>query len=101
MRGGARQGAGRKKGALTKKTQEITAAALKDGVTPLDYLLGILRNPMKEEKDRFAAAVAAAPYVHPKLASIEHSGEMKLTHEQALAELEAAEASLNGHEQPH
>jgi len=100
MRGGARQGAGRKKGALTKRTQEITAAVLKDGVTPLDYLLGVLRNG-ENEKDRFAAAVAAAPYVHPKLASIEHSGEMKLTHEQALAALEEAEASLNGREQSH
>jgi len=102
MRGGARQGAGRKKGALTKRTQEIAAAALKDGVTPLDYLLGVLRNTEKDEKDRFAAAVAAAPYVHPKLASVEHSGEMKMTHEQALDEIEAAEqAAMNGHEQAH
>lgn len=101
MRGGPRQGAGRKKGSLTKKTQEIAAAAIKDGVTPLEYLLGVLRNG-ENEKDRFAAAVAAAPYVHPKLASVEHSGGMTMTHEDALDEVEAAErAAMNAHEQAH
>jgi len=98
MRGGARKGAGRKKGALTKRTQEITAAALKGGVTPLDYLLGVLRNDESSDKDRFAAAVAAAPFVHPKLSAVEHSGEMKMSHEQAIDELEDG---LNGAEHEH
>lgn len=98
MRGGARKGAGRKKGVLTKRTQEITAAALKDGVTPLEYLLGVLRSDESTAKDRFAAAVAAAPFVHPKLSSVEHSGEMKMSHEQAIDELEDG---LNGAEHEH
>jgi hypothetical protein len=34
------------------------------------------------------AARDAAPYVHPKLASVEHTGELKVTHEMALAQLD-------------
>jgi hypothetical protein len=33
-------------------------------------------------------AKAAAPYVHPKLAAVEHSGKVTLNHETALNELE-------------
>lgn len=40
------------------------------------------------EADRMDAAKNAAPYVHPKLAQIEHKGNVKLAHEVALAELE-------------
>jgi hypothetical protein len=54
------------------------------GLTPLDYLLGIVRQKAPRDADmklvlahemlRLDAAKAAAPYVHPKLASIELSG---------------------------
>lgn len=43
----------------------------------------------------------AAPYIHSRLAAVHHTGEMTLTHEQALAELESEEAGLNGHESAH
>lgn len=45
---------------------------------PLDYLLSVLRNEQNDTKTRFDAAVAAAPYVHAKLSSVEqkHSGEI-------------------------
>jgi hypothetical protein len=73
MRGGARQGAARKKGALTKKTQEITAAALKDGVTPLEVMLGAMREAWEKDDKAGAANFAkdAAPYVHPRLAAVD------------------------------
>lgn len=74
QRGGKRPGAGRKKGAVTKRTQEITAAALAEGLTPLDYLLKVMRNEKEDEARRLDAAKAAAPYVHPRLAAVEHSG---------------------------
>lgn len=88
-RGGKRPGAGRKPGAITKRTQEATAAILSSGLTPLDYMLGILRNEEANAEDRFEAAKAAAPYVHPKLAAIDHSGTLALVpHEDALNELD-------------
>lgn len=43
----------------------------------------------------------AAPYIHPRLSAVEHSGEMTLTHEQALEELEGKADAVNGHEQAH
>lgn len=87
MRGGLRPGAGRKKGTRGKATlvrERITAEALEAGVTPLEYMLQLMRAPIPEEAPptvrasmatlRFEAAKAAAPYVHPRLAAIEHSG---------------------------
>lgn len=40
----------------------------------------------------------AAPYVHPKLASVEHSGSVTLTHEEALAQLAAGLGDGDGEE---
>lgn len=74
--GGKRPGAGRKKGSLSTKTQEIVAAAAAEGITPLEFMLSVLRDQTKTFDDRFKAAIQAAPYIHPRLASIEHSGEM-------------------------
>lgn len=73
-RGGKREGAGRKPGSPNKanaKRQEQIAAS---GLTPLDYMLAILRNENADPKDRMWAAEKAAPYVHPKLAAVEHTG---------------------------
>ena len=73
-RGGKRQGAGRKSGAITKRTQEATVAILASGLTPLEYMLGVMRDPDIAADRRDDMAKAAAPYVHPKLAAIEHTG---------------------------
>ena len=51
--------------------QEARAKAAAGGITPLDYMLGILRDDAKTEALRFEAAKAAAPYVHAKLANID------------------------------
>jgi hypothetical protein len=73
-RGGFRKGAGRKPGAATKVNQAAREHALATGISPLDYMLGLLRDPDLPRADRFEAAKAAAPYVHARLAAIEHSG---------------------------
>lgn len=73
-RGGKREGAGRPAGATTKKTREVAEKALDEGITPLEYMLTVLRNEKAGIKDRMWAAEKAAPYIHPKLASVEHSG---------------------------
>lgn len=82
-RGGARKGAGRKPGSATKKTRAIADRAAEEGLTPLEFMLQIMRAPsdhedvqvqIAREAMRFEAAKAAAPYVHPRLAAIEHTG---------------------------
>lgn len=65
-------------------------SALKDnpGLTPLDYLLGVMNNPHMDESRRIEAAKAACPYVHPKLSNIEMNASVKTSHEDALADLD-------------
>jgi hypothetical protein len=83
--GGKRQNAGRKAGSATKRTREIADKAMADGITPLEFMLKIMRTePSDEIEDqraladilsmRFEAAKAAAPYIHPRLAAVEHTG---------------------------
>lgn len=73
-RGGKREGAGRPEGAVTKRARDIANKAAEEGLMPLDYMLSILRNEEADTKDRMWAAEKAAPFVHPKLANVEHSG---------------------------
>lgn len=113
-RGGKREGAGRKKGSLTIRTQETAARALAEGKSPLDIMLDNMRHFQKvamdaetviesltaEEiaslgqthEDQFRALLAkvkqaaglrqmahecardAAPYIHPKLSAVSHTG---------------------------
>ena len=58
------------------------------GLTPLEYMLSVMRDAGADESKRLDAAKAAAPYVHARLTSVEHSGEMTLTHEQWLASIQ-------------
>ena len=74
MIGGRRPGAGRKKGSPNKKTAELQRRVAEEGITPLEYMLQVLRDEANEPKDRLNAAVSAAPYLHPRLSAIEHSG---------------------------
>ncbi len=78
--GGKRKGAGRPKGSLNKQTIEILTAADESGLSPVDYMLKVMRDKrcQHERRDRMAAAVA--PYVHPRLAQVQHSGDMTLVH---------------------
>ena len=101
-RGGARKGAGRKAGSATQKTREIADKAAAAGITPLEVMLEnmdfahskastLLQTIIDSGADvpegfdqfkellRFRSiaqecAKDAAPYIHPKLAAIEHTG---------------------------
>lgn len=75
-RGGQRPGAGRKKGPnkATQARRTIAERAIEDGMTPLGYMLDRLRDEKEDPKVRREMAQAAAPYVHPRLSSIAHSG---------------------------
>lgn len=80
IKGGVRKGAGRKAGVPNKKTAAVQHAVESSGITPLEYLLTVMRDPGGEPRERLNAAMGAAPYVHAKLANIsvqaEHSGEV-------------------------
>lgn len=65
---------GRPKGARNKKTVEAVAKIEASGLTPLDYMLGVLRNENLPHEERMDAAKSAAPYVHARLASVESTG---------------------------
>lgn len=78
-RGGKREGAGRKAGVPNKRTQEIMEQAEASGLTPLEFMLDVLRDDTEEMEKRMWAAEKAAPYVHAKLASVEHKGDLNVT----------------------
>lgn len=85
-RGGSRKGAGRKPGSATKKTREIADKAAEQGITPLEVMLNAMREhalaaDAEAGADRLklmaqAATLAkdAAPYIHARLATVEHKG---------------------------
>lgn len=85
-RGGARPGAGRKKGAPNIRTRATQAAVENSGITPLEYMLQVMRDPATEPREKLNAAVAAAPYVHAKLSSVEMNAKVT-THESIIDDL--------------
>jgi hypothetical protein len=62
---------GRKKGVGNLRARYLSEQAAKAGLTPRDYLLGVLRDPRASVERRDWAAATLAPYVHPRLAAIE------------------------------
>jgi hypothetical protein len=72
--GGKRPGAGRPKGAVSKVRLAQKAEIAKSGLTPLAYMLQVMRDENATQWRRDWAALQAAPYCHSKLASIEHTG---------------------------
>ena len=103
---GERRG-GRQKGAANKRTREIANQAAASGITPLEVMLKAMRVHANARRWDKAAAVAkdAAPYMHPRLASMQHSGPnggpipiADLTHatEEQLAALESVFGPLAG-----
>lgn len=81
-RGGPRPGAGRPRG--TRSTLiDIPGEAAAVEMSPLDYMLSVMRDPEADSARRDRMAQAAAPYVHPK------AGEAKKP--------DAAEVAANAH----
>jgi len=73
-RGGKREGAGRKAGTINRASARKRAEIEASGLTPLDYMLAVMRSEDAPADRRDEMAKAAAPYVHPKLAAVEHTG---------------------------
>jgi len=58
---------GRKKGTANTKTREIADKAAASGITPLEYMLAVMRDEQADPERRGEMARAAAPYMHPRL----------------------------------
>lgn len=59
-------------GAANKKTREIADALAASGLeTPLEFMLKVMRDELQEMGVRTDMAKSAAPYIHPRLSSID------------------------------
>lgn len=65
---------GRQKGTPNKATAAKAAELAESGLLPLDFMMAAMRDETKDFEVRLDAAKSAAPYVHPRLAAIEHTG---------------------------
>lgn len=85
---------GRQRGTPNRATAAKAEEVAASGLTPLDYMLTVMRDTKAPADRRDDMAKAAAPYVHPKLAAVEHSGpdggafHVVISQEAALDELE-------------
>jgi hypothetical protein len=70
--GGRQKGSRNRVPSATQRTREIVqeavVAAVELNQTPLEYMLSVFRDPTVDERRRDMMAMAAAPYVHAKLA---------------------------------
>jgi len=95
-RGGARANSGRKIGSANVKTREIADRCAESGLTPLEYMLQVLRDETLETRERMGAAAAAAPYIHAKLSSVELSGGVTIRAVTELTDDELAYIAASG-----
>ena len=65
--GGKRPGAGRKAGSISKRTQRFRAEVAESGKTMLEYVVGVARDETVDPERRDKMAIAALPYLHPRL----------------------------------
>jgi hypothetical protein len=59
---------GRRKGTRNKRTAELLASIEASGLKPLQYMLKVMNDAKADISRRDAMALAAAPYVHSRLA---------------------------------
>lgn len=94
-RGGKREGSGRKSGTANTKTREIADKAIVEGITPLEVMLKAMRSFVEAAEkmgngkievvdgdvvtqltlltEASKVAKDAAPYIHPRLAAVDHT----------------------------
>jgi homogentisate 1,2-dioxygenase len=73
---GGPNGGGRPLGSKNKRTIEIALQAAAEGITPIEVMLKDmwLSVEKKDWGEALKFAEAAAPYIHPRLAAVQHSG---------------------------
>ena len=75
--GGRRTGAGRKPGAIATKSREVASRAMSEGITPLEYMLQVLRSDKSNNLEKMDAAKAAAPYIHARLNAVDMTAKVQ------------------------
>ncbi|MFT8720609.1 hypothetical protein [Acetobacter sp.] len=100
QRGGARAGAGRKKGHTSeakKIGREVSGRVTKNladaCATPLEVMARVMQGDVSITEMQFEAAKAAAPYIHPKLSAIQMDARVRRSVEDMTDEELAALAS--------
>jgi hypothetical protein len=76
--GGYRPGSGRPKGSKNRRGSRVSALrnkqiieeARREGLTPLEYMLGVLRDEKAEQSRRDEMSWRCAPYLHPRLTAL-------------------------------
>lgn len=68
------------------------------GLTPLGYFQGLLNGTMAFDEVKFEAAKAAAPYVHARLAAVEHSGSVAVKRADQVSDDELANIAAGSSE---
>lgn len=102
-RGGKRPGAGRKRGTVSEATQRrkaVAERALEEGISPLDVMLTTMRTLWDQAVDddgrvinigkamqANVVAKDAAPFIHPKLSTIDANVEADVTAKVSRIEL--------------
>jgi len=88
--GGARPGAGRRKGTKDKRPRKSASALARISAAgrelPLDRLMRRMNDETEPERYRDSLAMAAAPYLHPRLSVV---GQAKTPFEMTSEELDA------------
>jgi hypothetical protein len=80
------------------KANGNNAVELPSNASPLDFLCAIYRDPGQPMQRRLSAAIAAAPYVHPKLAvtaNVQDQGIAALLEARLRRIAEAKNAEIN------
>jgi hypothetical protein len=67
-----------------------------NGLSPLDYMLEVLRDDSKPENLRMEAAKSAAPYVHARLSNVEMAVTDETRKPEELADEELARIATGG-----
>lgn len=76
---GTPKSGGRVKGSVNKTTAAKIAEIAASGLTPLDFMMNVMRDEARDFDQRFEAAKAAAPYSHAKLSAVDASLEANAT----------------------
>jgi hypothetical protein len=79
--GGRQKGTGNRVTGPAARARRVVAEAISGSVladvSPLEYMLAVLRDPTVDERRRDTMAMAAAPYIHAKLAMTAISAEVR------------------------
>lgn len=76
---------GRKAGVKNRASVKREAEVKAGGITPLEYMLKVMRDEAQDPDVRLDAAKSAAPYVHPKLATVKLEGDPEKPLEHRIA----------------